>query len=114
MIFHYSPADRETESGTARFSRKKWLEYLILALGGYSGPRVLNINRDPGVTVEASHESQSPLIGRDQAHCLNSVFDQVQNDLLYLGMRCLYFRNVLIVFGGSNYSVNSKLILNQL
>ena len=114
VIFNYSPADRETQSRAARFSRKKWLEYPILAVGGDSGPGVLNLNRNTRVAVEAGHQPQSPLIGRDQAHCLNSVFDQVQNNLLDLCMRGVYLRNVLLIFGGSGDSVDTKLILNRL
>jgi len=113
VILDDTPTDRETQSRAALFSRKKCIEYPVLVLERYSGSRVLNINGHCGFTVEASRHSQTPLIGWDGPHCLNSVFDQVQDNLLYLCMRGVYLRKILLVFGGSNYGLSSKVVLNQ-
>jgi len=45
--------------------------------------------------VQGGRQPQIPFAGLGGAHCLNRVFDQVQDDLLYLRMRGMIFRKII-------------------
>jgi hypothetical protein len=84
VVFDHSKADSEPQSHSAEFCRKERIEYAFSILDRNSGTGVLDRQQYGRVTIEARREPQMSSFRGYGAHCVDSVFDKVQEYLLKL------------------------------
>src|SRR4029078_2414710 len=107
-------ADRQPESHPRFFGRKKWSEYSVSVFLAYSGASISDGKGNTRISIQASHHLQMSFAGRRGTHCFNRVFDQVQNDQLYLHPISRYLWKIVYIFGRNGFAVDLKLVPHQI
>jgi hypothetical protein len=113
VVFDHGKTDRESHSHTPGFRRKERIEYTLSILDRNSGPGVLDREHYRRVTVEPRCETQTSCFRCYGAHCIDSVFDEVQEHLLELRVIQMHFGKVVLKLGNDGHFVDLKIVLQQ-
>ena len=105
--------DGEPQSHTPRLCRKEWIEYALSILDWYSGSGVFDRQQYGRVTVETRYEPQTSCFGGHGVHCVDSVFDEVQEHLLDLRTIQMHLGKISFKLCSDQYFVDLKIMLQQ-
>ena len=113
VIFYHVKTDRESQSCATGFCGKERIEYALPIPGRNSGPGVLDRDQYGRMTVETRREAQKSGSRGHGAHCLDSVLDEVQEDLLELRAIQGRLGKVVLKLSSNGHFVDLKIVLQQ-
>src|SRR6266404_1704344 len=102
--------DGEPQSHTSRFCRKERIEYALAVLGGNSRPGVLDRHQYRRSTVETGFKPEPSCFRGREAHCIDSISDEVQEYLLEFHAIHQYLRKVVLKLRSDGYFVDLKIV----